>query len=286
MLAKIPPRREDLKSSFTDLVEHITNRDEKKAHLSDEIDSSDPHEREKQLKILARAREHLRLAANYLRQSPQIDSDFQQRALARRVRLWLEKKPIQPAPSQAEAEALAELWSGRLLGQAERLVTPTGVACEHNSLSLSSAAAEMKAVATQNARVKDAVYHVVLSWPTNESPTDAEAFECGAYALGAVGMADRQYVFAVHRDTDNTHLHIAVNRVNPDMFAAVYPERDYFKLDGAMRELELRYGWQHDNGPYAVFERNGHVVIDWASKDPTTKGRQPTPAADMERHAN
>nr|WP_089341916.1 TraI/MobA(P) family conjugative relaxase [Burkholderia singularis] len=273
-------------SSFTDLVEYITNRDEEKARLSDEVDPSDPHDREKQLKILARAREHLRLAANYLRQSPQIDSDFQQRALARRVRLRLEKKPIQPAPSQAEAEALAELWSGRLLGQAERLVTPTGVACEHNCLSLSSAAAEMKAVATQNARVKDAVYHVVLSWPTNESPTDAQAFECGAHALGAVGMADHQYVFAVHRDTDNTHLHIAVNRVNPDTFAAVYPERDYFKLDRAMRELELRYGWQHDNGPYAVFERNGHAVIDWASKDPATKGKQPTPAADMERHAN
>ncbi|OMT83201.1 relaxase [Burkholderia pseudomallei] len=144
----------------------------------------------------------------------------------------------------------------------------------------------MKAVATQNARVKDAVYHVVLSWPANESPTDAQAFECGAHALGAVGMADHQYVFAVHRDTGNTHLHIAVNRVNPDTFAAVYPERDYFKLDRAMRELELKYGWQHDNGPYAVFERNGQVVIDWASKDPSTKGKRPTPAADMERHAD
>ncbi len=181
---------------------------------------------------------------------------------------------------------MADLLSGRLLGQAERLVTPTGVACEHNCLSLSSAAAEMNAVAAQNARVKDAVDHIVLSWPANESPTDAQAFECGTNALGAVGMADHQYVFAVHRDTDNTHLHIAVNRVNPDTFAAVYPERDYFKLDRAMRELELKYGWQHDNGPYAVFERDGQVVVDWASKEPSTKGKRPTPAADMERHAD
>ncbi|WP_310623368.1 TraI/MobA(P) family conjugative relaxase [Burkholderia cenocepacia] len=286
MLAKIPPRREDLKSSFADLVEYITNRDEEKKHLGDEVDPIDPQNREKQLKILARAREHLRLAANYLRQSPQIDRDFQRRALARQAVLGLEMKPIQPASSRAEAEALADLLSGRLLGQAERLVTPTGVACEHNCLSLSSAAAEMNAVAAQNARVKDAVYHVVLSWPANESPTDAQAFECGRHALGAVGMADHQYVFAVHRDTDNTHLHIAVNRVNPDTFAAVYPDRDYFKLDRAMRELELKYGWQHDNGPYAVFERNGQVVVDWASKEPSTRGKRPTPAADMERHAD
>ncbi|MBF3522425.1 relaxase/mobilization nuclease domain-containing protein [Burkholderia pseudomallei] len=285
-MAKIPPRREDLKSSFADLVEYVTNRDEEKKHLGDEVDPIDPQDREKQLKILARAREHLRLAANYLRQSPEIDRDFQRRALARRALLELEIKTIQPASSRAEAEALADLLSGRLLGQAERLVTPTGVACEHNCLSLSSAAAEMNAVAAQNPRVKDAVYHVVLSWPANESPTDAQAFECGMHALGAVGMADHQYVFAVHRDTDNTHVHIAVNRVNPDTFAAVYPERDYFKLDRAMRELELKYGWHHDNGPYAVFERNGQVVVDWASKEPSTKGKRPTPAADMERHAD
>jgi len=144
----------------------------------------------------------------------------------------------------------------------------------------------MKAVAAQNARVKDPVYHIVLSWPEHESPTEAQAFECGAYALNAVGMAGHQYVFAIHRDTDNVHLHIAVNRVNPDTFNAVYPERDYFRLDRAMRELELRYGWQHDNGPYAVYERNGKTVIDWASKDPNTKGKRPTPAADMERHGD
>lgn len=275
-----------MKSSFADLVEYITNRDEQGQHLGDELDQIDLQDRVKQLKILARAREHLRLAANYLRQSPQIDGEFQRRALARRALLGLEKTPIRPAPSQAEAEALADLLSGRLLGQAERLVTPTGVACEHNCLSLSSAAAEMNAVAAQNARVKDAVYHIVLSWPANESPTDAQAFECGAHALSAVGMDDHQYVFAVHRDTDNTHLHIAVNRVNPNTFRAVYPDRDYFKLDRAMRELELKYGWQHENGPYAVFERNGHAVIDWASKGPSTNGKRPTPAADMERHAD
>ncbi|MBU9212035.1 relaxase/mobilization nuclease domain-containing protein [Burkholderia multivorans] len=285
-MAKIPPRREDLKSSFADLIEYITNRDEQGQHLGDEVDQIDLQDRVKQLKILARAREHLRLAANYLRQSPQIDGEFQRRALARRALLGLEKTPIRPAPSQAEAEALADLLSGRLLGQAERLVTPTGVACEHNCLSLSSAAAEMNAVAAQNARVKDAVYHIVLSWPANESPTDAQAFECGAHALSAVGMADHQYVFAVHRDTDNAHLHIAVNRVNPNTFRAVYPDRDYFKLDRAMRELELKYGWQHENGPYAVFERNGQVVIDRTSKSPSTNGKRPTPAADMERHAD
>lgn len=162
----------------------------------------------------------------------------------------------------------------------------TGIACEHNCLTLGTAGAEMKAVAAQNARVKDPVYHVVLSWPSGESPTDEQAFQCGRHALRAVGMEGHQYVFAVHRDTAHAHLHIAVNRVHPDTFAAVYPDRDYFKLDRAMRELELLQGWRHDKGPYAVFERNGRQVIDWASQAADTKGKRPTRAADMERHAD
>ena len=130
-------------------MEYITNRGEETKRLGDEVDPIDVQDREQQLKLFARAREHLRLAANYLRQSPQIDRDCQRRAVARRAVLALDMKPIQPASNRAEAEALADLFSGRLLGQAERLVTPTGVACEHNCLSLSSAAAEMNAVAAR-----------------------------------------------------------------------------------------------------------------------------------------
>lgn len=143
----------------------------------------------------------------------------------------------------------------------------------------------MRAVAAQNARVRDPVYHVVLSWPAGESPSDDQAFACGAHAIQSVGMAGHQYVFAVHRDTGHVHLHIAVNRVNPQSYRAVYPDRDYFKLDRAMRELELRFGWRHDKGPFAVFERDGNMVVDWSRAAPDTKGHMPTAASDMERHA-
>lgn len=144
----------------------------------------------------------------------------------------------------------------------------------------------MRAVAAQNVRVQDPVYHVVLSWPSDESPTNDQAFECGAHAMRAVGMDGHQYVFAMHRDTKNVHLHMAVNRVSPLTFKVVYPDRDFYLLDRAMRELELRFGWQHDTGPYAVFERNGVNLVDWRRSSRDTKRTMPTPAADMERHAD
>lgn len=144
----------------------------------------------------------------------------------------------------------------------------------------------MRAVAAQNARVNDPVYHVVLSWPKGETPTDDQAFACARHAVKSVGMEGHQYVFAIHMDTAHAHVHIAVNRVSPETFRAVYPDRDFYKLDRAMRELELQFGWQHDRGPYSVFERDGKRVIDWASSAPESKGHTPTVVGDMERHSD
>lgn len=234
---------------------------------------------------LALARNHLQAAGAHFGPVERAEGRTFSRAHAYRAALARDAQAGASGHPGDAAGALAERDLARLLGQPARVQSASGTACEHNCLSLESAAVEMKVVAARNARVKDPVYHVVLSWPSGESPTDDQAFACGRHALQAVGMQDHQYVFAVHRDTAHVHLHIAVNRVNPDTFAAVYPDRDYFKLDRAMRELELQHGWQHDKGPYAVFERGGQRVIDWASKAPDSKEKLPTRAADMERHA-
>ncbi len=144
----------------------------------------------------------------------------------------------------------------------------------------------MEAVAARNARVGNPVYHVMVSWPAGENPSDDQAFACGEHMLQTVGMVGHQRVFAIHRDTGNVHLHVAVNRVHPVSLRAVYPDRDYFKLDRAMRELELGYGWSHDAGPHVVRMRDGRAVIEWRDAGAATKGRTPTGAADMERHAD
>lgn len=144
----------------------------------------------------------------------------------------------------------------------------------------------MRAVACQNPRVVDPVYHVILSWPAGERPTDDQAFACGEHAMASVGMAGHQYVFAIHRDTNNVHTHLAINRVHPVSFKAVYPSRDFYKLDRAMRELELRFGWQHDKGPFAVHDRGGIKVVDWAAPNRSSKGHMPSGARDMERHGD
>lgn len=360
MLAKVPPRRADGKSSFAGLVDYATQRDDDKEGLTDELNpgysrrdnailelarghleraannlwsagridsvdedairrrlgsarraldsygrgyvenqhelsnnahgtgqrpsegvNTDEHERS-----LAVARNHLATAASHLRQATRNHPDFEARARTRRTAITFHASTAKRGDAAIERDTLAELESGILLGEAINVTSKSGVACQHNCLSLATAAAEMRAVAAQNTRVKDPVYHVILSWPSDERPTHVQAFESGLHAMEAVGMKGHQYVFAIHHDTDNVHLHMTVNRVHPESFTAVYPDRDYFKLDYAMRELELRYGFKHDNGPNVVVHKNGKSVIEWASSKAKQQGKIPTKAADMERHAD
>ena len=74
-------------------------------------------------------------------------------------------------------------------------------------------------------------------------------------------MSEHQYLAAVHRDTDNIHGHFMVNRIHPETYRAVYPDRDYYKLDKVMREVELAQGWSHDKGVYSIHERNGKRLL-------------------------
>ena len=360
MIAKVPPRRSDGKSSFAKLVEYATKREDEKKVLTDELDPSysrrdntileaarahleraadhlrasgrissldadairkrlgsarralDPNGRrlvadtyglpnhtdeprsrdaegvtsDENERSLTLARKYLATAASHLRQATRTDPHFETRARARRAAITFHAAAAHRGVAADERDAIADLELGALLGDAVNVTSRSGVSCQHNCLSLETAASEMRAVADQNSRVKDPVYHVILSWPPDEFPTDAQAFESGLHAMEAVGMRDHQYVFAIHHDTDCVHLHMTVNRVHPESFNAVYPDRDYFKLDYAMRELEMRFGWRHVNGPSKVVDSNGRRTIERSSKKPKFQGKTPTKAADMERHAD
>ena len=149
---------------------------------------------------------------------------------------------------------------------------------ETNCLSSKTAPAEMKAVADMNARVHDPVYHLLISWREGEQPTNEQMVNAAMKAMEAVGMARHQYVLAVHRETDNHHIHLMVNRVHPETLKAVYPKRDFFKLDHCMREMEIEHGWQHDRGPFAVVD--GKIVKTPKATEPQPP--KPTKVKDME----
>lgn len=153
-----------------------------------------------------------------------------------------------------------------------------------NCLSLDTAHAEMRAVADRNARVRGPVFHFMICWREGEQPGRTQVFEAGRTALEAIGMTpdEHQHVFAIHRDTGNVHLHVVVNRVNLHTGRAVNPGLSYLKLDRCMRELELRQGWQHNRGSYAVVERDDQLLVERDMRPRKERQTRPARARDME----
>ncbi|MEM8519033.1 relaxase/mobilization nuclease domain-containing protein [Janthinobacterium sp. CAN_S7] len=127
----------------------------------------------------------------------------------------------------------------------------------HRVNDISTAVAEMNAVSKKNTRCKDPAYHIILSWPEHENPAPDKIFDAAEHALKALGLAEHQYVLAVHGNTDNMHCHIAVNRIHPDTFQSRHIEWAKKTLHLAARESELQHGWTHDNGIYLV-KVDGH----------------------------
>ncbi len=99
------------------------------------------------------------------------------------------------------------------------------------------------------------VYHVAINWMEGEHPTLRQAERASQHVMDALGFGECQAVWAIHRDTDNDHVHLFVNRVHPTKLTAVsVPRGDYFLLDRCMRELELEMGFARAQGPYVTVD--------------------------------
>ncbi len=100
-----------------------------------------------------------------------------------------------------------------------RWVNFYGVTCFHNCNSLETAAEEMqykadKAVFSRNDT--DPVFQLHSSWPWRKHHVLSSFFDCVRHTLKSLELSKHQYVAAVHTDTDNLHVHVAVNRVHPE----------------------------------------------------------------------
>ncbi|WP_337026478.1 TraI/MobA(P) family conjugative relaxase [Pantoea eucrina] len=108
--------------------------------------------------------------------------------------------------------------------------------------------------AMQNRHCRDAVYHFILSWQSDENPSPDAVFTSVRYSMAQLGMADHQYVAAIHKYTDNVHCHVSANRVHPVTFRAQNMWNDADTLQKACRVLERDLGFNVDNGSWEMSE--------------------------------
>jgi hypothetical protein len=146
------------------------------------------------------------------------------------------------------------------------------------------AAAEMEALALENTRSADPVFNCILSWRENEIPSRAQADEAVEITLRELGLEGCQTHYALHRNTENLHLHICVNRIDPETYKARDLAHGWTKkaLEKAARKIELAQGWEIErSGRYAVTE-SGEILEKPREADGKVKLSQT--ARDIEAH--
>jgi len=124
----------------------------------------------------------------------------------------------------------------------------------------------------------DPLYHFVISWPEGEHPTDDQGVEAAQMMIQALvedhnKRAQRypsrktidafflQSIIAVHRDTPFSHVHVLLNRRDPESQTVLNLYYDYLTRDKTCRQIELKQGWKHTPGYYQIDPRDGHSII-------------------------
>lgn len=150
-------------------------------------------------------------------------------------------------------------------GKTERLGNVQVTNCQADTMQ--AVIGEVLATQHQNTRAEsDKTFHLLVSFRPGEKP-DADTLKVIEERICAgLGYGDHQRVSAVHHDTDNLHIHIAINKIHPTRNTMHEPFQSYRTLGELCQVLERDFGLERDNHQ---------------SKRKIAEGR----AADMEQHA-
>ena len=134
---------------------------------------------------------------------------------------------------------------------------------------------EMIALAEDATRSKMPVSHFVFSWREHEQPTADQVDELVDIFLREMGLEGCQTVYGLHYNTENYHVHIAVNRMHPATMKVIDPNKG-FDIEAAHKVLALvehRQGWASEANARYVVNEAGEVVR--RPKPVEVKPRQP-----------
>lgn len=145
--------------------------------------------------------------------------------------------------------------------------------------------AEMIALAHEAVRSKNPVTHYVISWHSDEHPTREQVEEAISIYMATLGLSGHQVIWGLHQDTDNIHLHLAINRVHPETGKCIEINKGFDRnaIHQAIARIEHAQGWRPEkNGRYMV---DSHGKIVRRKKQKAVEQPSPglsQPAADLE----
>lgn len=148
----------------------------------------------------------------------------------------------------AQSSDFAELV--RYLTAPQGKVERVGLVCVNNCQTENVSAAMIEVRNTQalnKLSAADKTYHLIVSFRPGETPDEAMLRAIEHRLCDALGFKSHQRVSVVHHDTDNLHMHIAINKVHPTQLTIHEPFNAYRTLAQMCERFEDDYGLEKDN---------------------------------------
>ena len=117
--------------------------------------------------------------------------------------------------------------------------------------------AEMISLAERSKKSRMPVSHWIFSWREGEQPTPQQVDRLVDIFLREMGLEGHQCIYALHHNTDNFHVHIAVNRMSPTLLKVLQPNKGFDREVGhkIVALVEHEQGWAGEkNARYTVTE--------------------------------
>jgi hypothetical protein len=105
--------------------------------------------------------------------------------------------------------------------------------------------AELKAaagVAMTGRKLVQTVYAYSLSWAPDEDPSQEQMIEAALATLKALGLDGHETLLVAHNDEPHPHIHVIVNRVNPENGLAAKLSNDHLVLSRWAEAYEREHG--------------------------------------------
>ncbi|EKT0455040.1 relaxase/mobilization nuclease domain-containing protein [Campylobacter jejuni] len=94
---------------------------------------------------------------------------------------------------------------------------------------------------------QDKTLHLVVSFQEDEKPSLEILQAIEEEIAKSLGMSDHQRLSVVHSNTNNLHIHIAINKINPHTLKVINPYNDVRILQETAMKLEKKYNLKLDN---------------------------------------
>ncbi len=142
---------------------------------------------------------------------------------------------------------------------------------------MTAALLEIQNTQQMNTRAKsDKTCHLVLSFPEGERPGHDDLNAIEKRFCDVLGLADHQRISVIHGDTNNLHIHLAINKIHPTKHTINNPFFDYKKVAQLCEQIEHEYGLtvvNHETGNAAKKETEIEAkagvesLISWVKRE-------------------